>query len=287
MGAITRDYTYPDGKCARPNHANANEVKLFNEINGSLDWENLKAALVNAANGILKLDGNARVLLAQIPDTLTGKDADTIDTLHASSTGEAGKLIRADEVDSKITTHENDASAHHTKTTDHGSLGGLSDDDHAQYYNAARHTKAIHDSLALDHGSLSGKGDDDHSQYYNSARHTKALHDALDIDAGTLEESTKTQVRNHTPKSHALSAHTAATVDLNMGTKRIRYLFATPEYDDEAVRKDYVDAQRPPDYDSNWTNINQGEDKLFTHNLGTTNLLVDVQGKHTTRNFME
>jgi hypothetical protein len=38
---------------------------------------------------------------------------------------------------------------------DHGGLSGLGDDDHTQYYNAARHTKAVHDSLGLDHGSLS------------------------------------------------------------------------------------------------------------------------------------
>ena len=38
-----------------------------------------------------------------------------------------------------------------------------------------------------DHGSLGGRGDDDHSQYYNLARHTKALHDALSIDAGTVD----------------------------------------------------------------------------------------------------
>jgi hypothetical protein len=49
--------------------------------------------------------------------------------------------------------------------TDHGALTGLGDDDHTQYYNAARHTAAVHDALAMDHGALSGKGDDDHTQY--------------------------------------------------------------------------------------------------------------------------
>ena len=39
----------------------------------------------------------------------------------------------------------------------------------------------------LDHGSLSGLGDDDHPQYYNDARHTKAVHDALGIDADTVD----------------------------------------------------------------------------------------------------
>lgn len=70
---------------------------------------------------------------------------------------------------------------------DHGQLFGNGDDDHTQYYNAARHTKAVHDALALDHGALSGKTDDDHTQYYNATRHTKAVHDALDIDADTVD----------------------------------------------------------------------------------------------------
>ena len=42
-------------------------------------------------------------------------------------------------------------------------------------------TKADIDALGIDHGSLSGRTDDDHSQYYNSTRHTKAIHDALGI----------------------------------------------------------------------------------------------------------
>lgn len=40
----------------------------------------------------------------------------------------------------------------------------------------------------LDHGlALDGLLDDDHTQYFNSARHTKAVHDALGIDADTLD----------------------------------------------------------------------------------------------------
>ncbi len=89
---------------------------------------------------------------------------------------------------------------------DHGTLLGLGDDDHGQYYNAARHTKAVHDALGIDadlldgshaaafapvakgvdngnshdhvggdgaqvdHGGLAGLADDDHSQYHNDAR---------------------------------------------------------------------------------------------------------------------
>lgn len=57
---------------------------------------------------------------------------------------------------------------------DHGGLGGKADDDHTQYYNAARHTKAVHDALALDHGALGGKGDDDHT-IYSKADGTRAF----------------------------------------------------------------------------------------------------------------
>ena len=43
----------------------------------------LAAAIKNAANGLAVLNGSADVLLAQIPDTLTGKDADTVDGYEA------------------------------------------------------------------------------------------------------------------------------------------------------------------------------------------------------------
>ena len=73
-------------------------------------------------------------------------------------------------------------------TTDHGSLTGLSDDDHTQYsltngnrdysaivsYNAAKtfttdnqiiSKKYVDDTVVKDHGNLTGLSDDDHSQY--------------------------------------------------------------------------------------------------------------------------
>lgn len=43
------------------------------------------------------------------------------------------------------------------------------------------HNLATHNALSIDHGSLSGRGDDDHSQYYNAARHTKAIHTSLGL----------------------------------------------------------------------------------------------------------
>lgn len=69
---------------------------------------------------------------------------------------------------------------------DHGALGGLADNDHAQYVLLADHIKALHDALALEHGSFTGLGDDDHPQYVLVSAHTKAAHDALALDHGLL-----------------------------------------------------------------------------------------------------
>jgi len=54
----------------------------------------------------------------------------------------------------------------------HGSLSGLSNDDHTQYLNTTRHdTTGRHGSSVVDHGSIGGLGDDDHTQYLNISRH--------------------------------------------------------------------------------------------------------------------
>ena len=70
MGTIVRPHAYSDGAVARPDHANKNETTLYNLVNGNIDWDNIKAALVNAANGILKLDASGKVPLAQLPTTI-------------------------------------------------------------------------------------------------------------------------------------------------------------------------------------------------------------------------
>lgn len=67
MGTIVKPHAHSDGAVARPDHVNENVDILYNEINGNLDFENLKAALQNAANGLVKLDASALVPLAQIP----------------------------------------------------------------------------------------------------------------------------------------------------------------------------------------------------------------------------
>lgn len=56
--------------------------KLY--LTGKLLMADLATAIKNAANGLVVLDALADVPLAQIPDTLTGKDADTLDTYEAA-----------------------------------------------------------------------------------------------------------------------------------------------------------------------------------------------------------
>jgi len=103
-----------------------------------------------------------RALIAEIHDlrarlaALEGSEyianAGLLDGLHAAAFALSG--------------HNHDAVyAALSHNHDHGALTGRGDDDHTQYYNAARHTAAVHNSLGLDHGSLSGRGDDDHTQY--------------------------------------------------------------------------------------------------------------------------
>jgi hypothetical protein len=59
----------------------------------------------------------------------------------------------------------------HGEVSDHGTLTGLADDDHTQYYNQtrgdARYSQTSHNH---DHGALTGLADDDHTQYHNDAR---------------------------------------------------------------------------------------------------------------------
>jgi len=90
MGTIVKPHVASDGAPARPDHVNEMLDTLYNEINGNLDWDNLKAALVNAANGLVKLDGDAKIPLPQIP---AGIDADKVDGLHASEILPSGVIV--------------------------------------------------------------------------------------------------------------------------------------------------------------------------------------------------
>lgn len=67
MGIVVREHTFSDGAPARPEQVNENESILYAEINGNLDWNNIKPALQNAANGFVKLDSDAKVPTAQLP----------------------------------------------------------------------------------------------------------------------------------------------------------------------------------------------------------------------------
>jgi len=66
MGTIVKPHAASDGAPARPDHVNAMLDTLYNEFNGNIDWDNIKAALVNAANGLVKLDADGDVPLAQL-----------------------------------------------------------------------------------------------------------------------------------------------------------------------------------------------------------------------------
>ena len=67
MGTIVKPHAASDGAPARPDHVNAMLDIIYNEFNGNIDWDNIKAALQNAANGLVKLDADAKVPIAQIP----------------------------------------------------------------------------------------------------------------------------------------------------------------------------------------------------------------------------
>ncbi|GAI49103.1 unnamed protein product, partial [marine sediment metagenome] len=58
-------------------------AKLY--LTGKLLMADLATAIKNAADGLVVLDASADVPLAQIPNTLTGKDADTLDGSELSA----------------------------------------------------------------------------------------------------------------------------------------------------------------------------------------------------------
>lgn len=67
MAHVDRPHVYPEGTVAQPDHANANEIVLYNVINGNIDWENLKAALANVANGLVKIGADGKVPPGLLP----------------------------------------------------------------------------------------------------------------------------------------------------------------------------------------------------------------------------
>ena len=87
------------------------------------------------------------------------------------------------EIDEEFAAHIEDLTIHFTEASiDHGSIDGLDDDDHTQYFNTTRgdlryaplaegvtngdsHDHSGGDGAQIDHGGLAGLADDDHSQY--------------------------------------------------------------------------------------------------------------------------
>ena len=83
-------------------------------------------------------------------------------------------------------------------TVDHGELDGLTDDDHTQYYNAARHTALDHSFV--DHGDLTGLADDDHSKYLLASDATSRT--AFATNWGDLTDSGDTTLHTHDNAIH-------------------------------------------------------------------------------------
>jgi len=107
-----------------------------------------------------------------------------------------------------------------------------------------------------DHGGLSGLGDDDHTQYYNSTRHTKAIHDALGIapaahlhnadDAGLLINTYLSTADQNISTSRASVANAAITVPADWNTYLLRAEFTATVADNGASSNALltVDAER-------------------------------------------
>lgn len=129
--------------------------------------------------------------LAAIKTLVPRKDQPTVDKLFRD-------LVFRDEIT---------AYANQQGTLDHGSMSGLSDDDHTQYLKEKAssgaaseipiHTHASTDQAGtIDHGALTGRSDDDHTQYLlaNGTRALSANWDAgaFEIRAQTLESDVAT-----------------------------------------------------------------------------------------------
>jgi hypothetical protein len=72
--------------------------------------------------------------LSQLPETLALISDDIFVTVINTDTVPETKKIKFENVEISL---------------DHGSIGGLSDDDHNQYYNSTRHTLLLHTGLGL------------------------------------------------------------------------------------------------------------------------------------------
>ncbi len=109
---------------------------------------------VHYAIDVRNLDATAgKIMRLRCP---TGTDLLTVDkdSILVGATLEVAPGVLVDGI--ALATHA------HTGGTDgatisHAHLTGLEGDDHTQYYNAMRHTKAIHDALAIDADTVDGQ----------------------------------------------------------------------------------------------------------------------------------
>lgn len=91
-------------------------------------------------------------------------------------------------------------------------------DDHSQYLNTTRHdVTARHGASVVDHGSVGGLSDNDHPQYLLAGDFDKAAVDALAIDAATLDgiDSTGFATVGHT---HAFATDTSVAEIIETAT---------------------------------------------------------------------
>jgi hypothetical protein len=118
------------------------QVAVWTDFNTLSGFDNFKWS--NSSN-LLTVAGNI---------SITG----TVDGRNVSTDG------------SNLDSHTADSTIHFTEASiDHGSIGGLSDDDHTQYLTSGRADiwisgKSLGD-LGGTHGTLAGLGSDDHTQY--------------------------------------------------------------------------------------------------------------------------
>ena len=110
----------------------------------------------------------------------------------------------------------------------------------------------------LDHGlALDGLSDDDHTQYFNSARHTKIVHDALGIDAATLGGNAPAifeEVANKgTPNGYApLDADSKVPV-INLPLLEFPELIGTDDIEDFAITASKISTKIPILTGDSWT----------------------------------
>jgi hypothetical protein len=118
----------------------------------------------------------------------------------SAGAGDAGKPIVLDAAGHVDATMINDADV------DHGSIGGLADDDHTQYHTDGRAntwlgTKSIADLGTKDHHLLAGLTDDDHTQYLRLAGRSGGQTAIGGTDSG---DDFTLQSTSHATKGHIL-----------------------------------------------------------------------------------